>query len=122
MIKRNCGLTAYPCILLVYPSDHNMEGKAAGGERDYSSRLLWQPPAAAYKALEMYNELYKAHMLKALGLGGSTDVDPTALTPLYQRDTWKSVSIAAECTGCGSWTHCCSREGKSKNVRSSLKI
>lgn len=108
--------------MLVSPSDHNTEGKAAGGERDYSSRLLWQPPAAVYEALEMYNELYKAHMLKALGLGGSMDVDPTALTPLYLRDTWKSVPLAAERAGCGSQTHPCSREGKSKNVRSSLKI
>lgn len=82
--------------MLVYPSGHNTEGKAAGGERDYSSRLFWQPPAAVYKALEMYNELYKAHMLKALGFGGSMDEDPTALTLLYLRDTWKSVTIAAD--------------------------
>jgi len=47
-----------------------MEGKAAGGEKDFSSRLLWQPPAAVYEALEMYNTLYKAHVLKALGRGG----------------------------------------------------
>lgn len=99
-----------------------MEGKAAGGEKDFSSRLLWQPLAAVYEALEMYNTLYKTHVLKALGQGGSMEVDPTAPTPLYLRDTWKLVPLAAECAGCGSQTHPCSKEGKSKNVKSSLKI
>lgn len=44
-------------------------GKAAGGEKDFSSQLLWQPPAAVYEALEMYNVLYKTHVLKAPGQG-----------------------------------------------------
>lgn len=50
------------------------------------------------------------------------EVDPTAPTPLYLQDTWKLVPLAAECAGCGSQTHPCSKEGKSKNVKSSLKI
>lgn len=96
--------------------------KAAGGERDHSAQLLWQPTVAVYEALEMYNMLYKIHVLKALGWGGSMDVYPTALTLLYLWDTWKLVPLDAECVGCGSQTHPSSREGKSKNVKSSLEI
>lgn len=50
------------------------KGKAAGGERDHSAQLLWQPTAAVYEALEMYNMLYKIHVLKALGWGGGGEV------------------------------------------------
>lgn len=50
------------------------------------------------------------------------DVYPTALTLLYLWDTWKLVPLDAECVGCGSQTHPSSREGKSKNVKSSLEI
>lgn len=48
-------------------------------------------------------------------------MDPAAPTPLYPQDTWKLVPLAAECAGCGSQTHPHGREGKSKNVKSSLK-
>lgn len=98
-----------------------MKGKAAGEEKDFSSPLLWQPPTAVYEALEMYNTLYKTHA-EGSGPRWSIDEDPTAPTPLYLQDTWKLVPLAAECEGCGSQTHSCGKEGKSKNVKSSLKI
>lgn len=95
VIKRNCGLNVYPYVLLAYQSDINTEKKAAGGEKDFSSQLLWQPLTAVYEPLEMFNTLYKAHVLKALGWGWSMDTVPKGPTPLFLWDTWKLVPLAA---------------------------